>query len=106
MWVPGRNQTGYLKKKLFEFLWFDCYLLYYPEGSSIPEHIDEVPGKTHWRLNIIYKNCQEGGVFNSTHSLININRIKLFRSDMPHSVSKIEKGERKVLSFGFVLPKN
>lgn len=104
MWVPGGKPTGYLKKKLFEFVskWLsvDAYLIYYPTYSGIPEHVDEVDGKQHWRINFIYKNCELGGIFRASHYLLNLGWLNIFRSDRPHSVSRIEAGERKVLSFG------
>ena len=55
-WEEGRVGTGYRKLTLFRghrFLPFDCYLIDYPIGSSVPTHTDPIPGKRHFRLNIL-----------------------------------------------------
>lgn len=105
-WIDGRQGTGYKKIKLLEskkFL-FDCYLLYFPEGSEIPPHRDPVPqGYKHYRLNIFLVKAIEGGIFLCKNTIHSFSRFQLFRPDVEeHSVSKITKGYRLVLSIGWL----
>lgn len=68
MWSEGRQGGGYLKLKLLEskLFKFDLYLLKFPSGSVVHDHIDpSQEGYEHHRLNIILKkvNPKKGGVF-------------------------------------------
>lgn len=109
-WVEGQQMTGYFKLTLaFVSKWtpipFDCYILKYPTGSYIPPHRDElqIPGR-HYRLNIVLKRG-EGGEFVCDNPIYGSKRINLFRPDLElHSVTRVTKGTRYVLSFGFALP--
>lgn len=115
MWQLGRQNTGYKKLKIFQFLNMDCYILKYEEGDHIPFHTDPVPNRKHWRLNIILKRAQEGGelLFRCAPQLgldynncctIEKDRIVLFRSDLvSHAVSEVKKGTRYVLTFGVAI---
>jgi hypothetical protein len=107
-WVEGRQGSGYSKIRFLEIikpLPMDIYLLKFPEGSSIPEHIDPVQtGYKHYRLNIILKKSISGGEFVSESHIFNFKRIKFFRADISkHSVTKVIGGNRIVLSIGFLL---
>lgn len=107
-WKQGRQSSGYSKISLLESMWpipFDLYLLKFPEGSQIPEHVDKVDeGFRHYRLNIILKKSLSGGAFIAEQSIINWSRVKFFRPDISkHSVTKVVGGSRYVLSFGFLL---
>ena len=104
-WRKGRQNTGYEKMLLFQskLLMCDMYLLWYAEGSSIPVHTDPVPGYRHFRLNVVLRSPQAGGEFESAKTLINTKRIKLFRSDFPHSVTEIRRGSRLLLSIGLCI---
>lgn len=107
-WKQGRQSSGYSKISLIQAMWpipFDLYLLKFPEGSQIPEHVDKVDeGFRHYRLNIILKKSLSGGEFMAEKSIINRTRIKFFRPDISkHSVTKVVGGSRYVLSFGFLL---
>lgn len=107
-WQMGRQSSGYSKVSLFKSMWpvpFDLYLLKFPEGSQIPEHVDTVKeGFKHYRLNIILKKSLSGGEFLSDKSIINWTRVKFFRPDISkHSVTKVVGSSRYVLSFGFLL---
>lgn len=106
-WREGRQETGYFKML---FLWskfpvpLDIYLLKYPQGSIIPPHVDKVISGRHYRLNIILKNAQSGGLFVVKKCIFETQRIKFFRPDISeHSVTKIDNGERIVFSLGFIL---
>lgn len=109
-WVEGRQGSGYYKMKLLspKRFKFDCYLLKYPEGSFIKSHKDpSEKGFEHHRLNILLRDCEEGGNFRCT---VNTARGKFlgfkwckFRPDLYyHSVSKVSKGARWVLSIGWL----
>lgn len=107
-WIEGRQGSGYSKIRLLEILKpfaMDMYLLKFPEGASIPEHIDPVQsGYNHYRLNIILKKSLSGGEFLSETHILNFKRVKLFRPDISkHSVTKVVGGSRIVLSIGFLL---
>lgn len=112
-WEKGRQNTGYEKLKLYQFLNMDCYLLRYKVGDSIPTHTDPVPGRKHYRLNFELKKPEKGGKLRygpcSAALLDTIvksenKRIVFFRSDIiPHSVTEIKKGERLVLTFGIAI---
>lgn len=107
-WISGRQSSGYSKMLIASYKFpipFDFYFLKFPEGSFIKEHIDPVEsGYKHYRLNIILKKSKLGGEFISEKHIFETSRIKFFRPDIyKHSVSKIEKGNRYVLSFGFLI---
>ena len=104
MWVMGRqNDSGYHKWLLFKTSFMDCYLLRFKKGSYIASHTDPVSsGKNHHRLNVILKRAQRGGDFICNNIPTN-KRINKFRPDIDtHSVTKISKGTRYVLSIGWV----
>lgn len=108
-WKGGRQDGGYRKMLLATMpfpLPFDCYLIQYPEGSSIPPHVDPVTNKRHYRLNIILRKSREGGEFICKNPIFETERIKLFRPDVSeHQVTKVVGGSRYVLSIGWVLTK-
>ncbi len=102
-WGNDKFNTGY---RIFTFFFckrFDMYLFHYTEGSLIPKHKDPSFGYRHYRFNIVLKQPQLGGIFKCKNCIFSYhNRIHLFRADTSfHSVSRIEKGERWLLSFGF-----
>ena len=106
-WIKGRQQSGYDKMLLATAKFpipFDCYLLRFPEGSEIDTHTDPVDqGKRHFRLNIVLKHANVGGEFVADDSIVNWSRVKLFRPDItPHSVTRVERGTRYVLSVGWL----
>lgn len=97
-WELGRQGTGYFKKLLLQGPWFDLWLLKYPVGTQIPVHTDPVPGKRHYRLNIVLKGEQ---AFKG-NAIFRWGPVVLFRPDItPHYVSEVSR-ERLVLSFGWV----
>lgn len=104
-WDKGRQNSGYWKMPLAYSKWlkFDFYLIKFPEGSEIKPHVDKVESGKHFRLNIVIKKAKIGGIFNCDKTIINTPRIKLFRPDKyTHSVSKIEQGNRYILSLGWI----
>jgi hypothetical protein len=109
-WQSGRQASGYDKMLLLTAPWpvpFDSYLIRYPEGSSIPPHIDPVQRGRHYRLNIILKSPKSGGEFVCVAPIYTSRRIKLFRPDAcEHSVTLVQGGSRYVLSIGWVWGRN
>lgn len=106
-WQRGRQNSGYDKMLLCGALWpikFDAYLLRFPEGSEVPAHRDTVKEGKHYRLNLIVKKAQQGGEFICNDAIYSSSRIKLFRPDLcEHQVSKVIKGNRYLLSIGWVI---
>lgn len=103
-WQKGRQGTGYYKYPIISLPFFDCYLLKYKEGSYIPSHRDSITNKRHFRLNIVIQEAIKGGQFVCEKSILSLRRISLFRPDRYyHQVTKIIRGTRYVLSFGFAL---
>lgn len=106
-WKLGRQKSGYSKMLLCRTTWpikFDTCLLKFPKGSKISPHKDPVESGKHYRLNIILKKAIEGGEFNCKDPIFETKRIKLFRPDRSeHQVSKIIRGNRYLLSIGWVI---
>lgn len=103
----GRQGSGYSKLKLFHITRLvkaDCYILRFPEGSSIKEHVDPVEDGKHYRLNVVFKRPVAGGLLFCESPIFRLGeRVCFFRPDVSkHSVSKIEKGSRWVFSLGFL----
>ena len=105
-WQPGRRQTGYEKMLLIQGRFpvpFDICLLKFPEGSEVPEHVDEVTCGEHHRVNVVLRHAREGGEFICKTPLWENSRIKYFRPDIaPHGVTRISRGVRFVLSIGWL----
>jgi hypothetical protein len=104
-WQRGRQASGYDKLLIAKSKWlrFDCYLLHFPEGSSIPPHTDPVRVGRHYRLSIVLKSPSAGGEFICATPIFETGRIKFFRPDAcEHSVTRVEGGSRYVLSVGWV----
>ena len=109
-WEIGRQVSGYSKMLILTGKFpipFDMYLLKFPQGSFIKEHVDAVQeGYKHFRLNIILKKSKSGGIFKAEKNIFETSRIKFFRPDIyKHSVSKVDSGYRLVLSIGFLIKK-
>ncbi len=105
-WERGRQKSGYDKMLLCGAIWpikFDTYLLKFPQGSEIAPHTDKVESGKHYRLNLVLKSAEIGGEFICANPIFETKRIKLFRPDVSeHQVSKVEKGNRYLLSVGWV----
>lgn len=100
MWVNGRQGTGYLKKTLLSASFCDMHILKYPAGSFIPVHTDKVPGRRHYRLNIL---LQGEDNFSCPKVIFKWWRVCLFRPDLyEHSVEKCSY-QRTVLSIGLAI---
>lgn len=113
-WVSGRQGTGYDKMSLLpqsisNRFKLDLLFIRMSEGVEIPSHVDPVPdnmkklGYTkHVRMNIIIIAPIDGGEF-CLNSVATQKRINIFSpSHTNHSVTKIQKGSRLVLSCGWL----
>lgn len=102
-WEPGRQGTGYEKMKLFRGRSSDGYLLRFPEGCRVPPHVDPVPGKRHYRLNVTLVRPRGGGQF-MADPIWSWGPIVFFRPDIQeHSMSRIYEGSCLMLSIGVAL---
>lgn len=103
MWVKGRQGTGYLKLKIFQLKFIDCYILKYPKGSNIPFHTDPVSEKRHYRFNFILKRAT-GGDFLCKGNIFKFWRMIIFRPDLhEHAVTEVISGNRYVFSLGIAV---
>lgn len=71
-------------------------MLDYPPGTAIPAHVDPVPGRRHWRANVVLwgERAFEGD------AVLRVGPLVVFRPDvMPHGVANVSR-RRVVLSFG------
>jgi hypothetical protein len=105
-WRGGRQRSGYEKMLLLQSpfpLPFDVYLLRFRPGSEIPPHNDPVARGRHYRCNIVLRRAQRGGEFVCARPIYASRRVNLFRPDLcTHSVTRVERGERYVLSVGWI----
>jgi hypothetical protein len=124
-WERGRQETGYLKSAvevadpLFAALiarslatlypgprhGHDAWLLRYPDGASIPPHVDPplAAGARHARLNAIIAAPPAGGVLRLDGEVVELapGDAVVFRPDrVRHEVSAVRGGERWVWSVG------
>ena len=95
-WQPGRQGTGYRKLLLARGKRWDLYVLDYPPGTAIPEHVDPVLGRRHWRANLVLwgERAFEGDAW------LRVGPLVVFRPDVtPHSVARVTR-RRIVVSLG------
>ena len=95
-WEQGRQGTGYRKFLIACGERWDCYLLDYPPGTHVPPHTDPVPGRRHFRCNLVLwgERAFEG------RAVLRAGPLVIFRSDVTiHSVKKVTR-RRLVLSIG------
>ena len=94
-WDTGRQESGYSKLLVVTSKWlkFDCYILKFPEGTGIPDHIDPaIEGYEHHRLNLILnKPCIGTGEIKVDGPARWIgDRLMIFRPDMYwHSMTPV-----------------
>ncbi len=107
-WEQGRQGTGYEKLLLLTArcpVAFDVYILRYRCGAFAPPHVDVAVGGRHYRLNVLLWAAAAGGDFVCDGATRRGARLVLFRPDRDsHSVSRVERGTRYVLSIGWVRP--
>jgi hypothetical protein len=86
---------------LFQSRSFGIYLVRYSPGHRLVEHVDRVAQGRLYKLNIVLSKPKAGGRFGCERTIFNLfDRIILFRPDLyRHGVSRIERGNRWLLSF-------
>lgn len=86
---------------LFQSRRLSIYLVRYSAGHQIVPHVDMVSEGRLYKLNLVLVKPASGGEFRCEGSLLNCSgRIIVFRPDLyQHSVTKIERGTRWLLSF-------
>ena len=107
----AHDSSGYSMGKVrnrafFSSRRFSVNLVTYPEGHQVLRHNDPMGGGRYFKFNIVLKQPAQGGIFAADSVIFNwFNRVILFRPDLhSHSVSRIEQGQRKLLSMAFLLP--
>jgi hypothetical protein len=94
--TKGRQDANYYKCKLWSFWRIDGWIIKC-DNEAIPEHVDPVKDRKHFRLNITIKGRDK---FHGK-AIFKWWRVCFFRPDInPHSV---EKGSWTMLSFGFAI---
>ncbi len=94
--------SGLVKNRvLFQSRRLSVYLVRYSAGHQIIPHVDMVSEGRLYKLNLVLVKPKTGGEFRCERNLFNcFGRIILFRPDLyQHSVSRIERGNRWLLSF-------
>ncbi len=95
-----------INKALFSFSRISLNLVTYPRGHQVLRHNDPMGGGRYYKFNIVLKKPEKGGVFDADKVIFSwFNRIYFFRPDLySRSVSRIEEGQRKLLSLALHLP--
>lgn len=91
---------------LFQSRHFSVYLVRYSQGHQIAPHVDMVAEGRLYKLNCVLVKPDSGGEFSCEKNIFNaLGRVILFRPDLyQHQVSKIEAGNRWLLSFALNRP--
>jgi hypothetical protein len=86
---------------LFNSRRLSIYLVHYPEGHKVVPHVDMVSEGRLYKLNLVLVKPRAGGQFLCEKNIFNLGgRLYLFRPDLyQHRVSRIERGNRWLLSF-------
>lgn len=104
-WEPGRQNSGYRKFTLLFSKRFgvDAYILHIPVGVSIPQHVDLVPGKRHYRLNVTICGRIRMETCQSPFRVFRFGDwLSFFRPDVvPHSAPAVTK-DTYLFSIGWV----
>jgi hypothetical protein len=102
-WESGRQGTGYRKLLLLGGHRWDLWLLDYPAGSHVPDHVDEVEDLSHYRMNV--RLFGQDSFEADDRWVLRAGRLVFFRPDVArHSVRKVDR-RRMVLSLGFTRSK-
>lgn len=91
---------------LFRSRYLNIYLVHYCAGHSIVPHVDMVSEGRLYKFNWVIVKPKAGGEFICERNIFNLfGRFILFRPDLyEHQVSKIERGNRWLLSFALSKP--
>lgn len=98
--------SGLVKNRiLFRSRLLNVYLVRYSAGHRIVPHVDMVSSGKLYKFNCVLVKPRAGGEFICEKNVFNLfGRFILFRPDLyRHQVSKIERGNRWLLSFALSL---
>lgn len=97
-----------INRALVTSKWFAINIVTYPEGHQVMRHNDPMGEGRYYKFNIVLKQPKRGGQFSADKVIFAwFDRVFLFRPDLAfHSVSRIEEGERKLLTMALYLPKS
>ncbi|RFF27262.1 MULTISPECIES: 2OG-Fe(II) oxygenase [unclassified Wenzhouxiangella] len=86
---------------LFRSRRLNIYLVRYSEGHRVVPHVDMVSEGRLYKFNWVVVQPEAGGEFICEKNIFNLfGRFILFRPDLhQHQVTKIERGNRWLLSF-------
>lgn len=98
--------TKVINQTLFSVKRLSVNLVTYPEGHKVLRHNDPMGSRRYYKFNVVLQKPKKGGVFHADKLIFNLfNRVFLFRPDQySHSVTRIEQGQRKLLSVALHLP--
>lgn len=99
-WKNGRQNAQYQIFKIFSFWRVDCYLIKIPKNQEIPEHVDKVCGKKHFRLNIRLKGDYS---LKCEKKIFDFGFGEFFRPDINKHSSPAGKKDSVIFSVGFVV---
>ena len=91
---------------LFQSRSFSIYLVRYSPGPRIVPHVDMVSEGRLYKLNLVLAKPKSGGKFSCERCIFKLfDRVILFRPDLyRHAVTRIERGNRWLLSFALTRP--
>ena len=94
-----------INREIVRFKRFAINLVTYPEGLRVMRHNDPVSEGKYYKFNVVLKQPKVGGQFCADKVIFNLfNRVYFFRPDLySHSVTPIQKGQRKLLSVAILL---
>ncbi len=92
--------TSVVNKTLLSGKRLSVSLVTYPQGHKVLRHHDPMGSGRYYKLNVVLQKPQRGGQFHADKLIFSVfNRVFLFRPDLySHSVTRIEQGQRKLLS--------
>ena len=97
--------SGNVKNRvLFQSKRLSVYLVHYSAGHRIMPHVDMVAAGRLYKLNCVLVKPKRGGEFSCERTIVNVfDRVVVFRPDLyQHRVSRIERGNRWLLSFALM----
>lgn len=94
-----------INKAIVSFKRFSINVVTYHEGHHVLKHNDPMGEGRYFKFNVVLKKPQKGGHFFAEKVIFNLfDRVYFFRPDKyMHSVSKIEKGQRALLSIAVLV---
>lgn len=99
--MPAKVKTHVL----FQSKYLSTYLVRYPEGHKVVPHLDMIDNGRLYKLNCLLVKPRSGGAFACEKNIFSLfGRVILFRPDLyQHQVSRIERGNRWLLSFALTI---